>query len=78
MLKDKIISNAAELAHKDDPYLTKQECISEYYEQFEDGSYELWLRGWLGLMIENGSKEAVEIMKDLIRYRLQSRYNLPA
>lgn len=77
-LKNEIIRKAAELAHKNDPYLTEQECIGEYQEQFEDGSYELWLRGWLGLMIEEGSREAVKIMKDLIRYRLQSRYNFPA
>ncbi|WP_242831827.1 hypothetical protein [Desulfitobacterium hafniense] len=78
MLKSEIIRRAAELAHKNDPYLTTRECIEEYYEQFEDGSYELWLRGWLGLMIEDGHKEAVEIMKDLIRYRLQTKYKLPA
>ncbi|WP_242831340.1 hypothetical protein [Desulfitobacterium dehalogenans] len=77
-LRNEIIRKAAELAHKNDPYLTKHECASEYYDQFEDGSYELWLRGWLGLMIEDGSKEAIEIMKDLIRYRLQSKPNTPA
>ena len=77
-LKTEIIRKAAELAHKNDPYLTKQECMEEYHEQFEDGSYELWLRGWLGLMIENGHKEAIDIMKDLIRYRLQSKHKLSA
>ena len=77
-LKREIIRKAAELAHKNDPYLTQQECASEYYDQFEDGSYELWLRGWLDLMIEDGHEEVVGIMKDLIRYRLQTKYKLPA
>lgn len=77
-LKNEIVRKAAELAHKNDPYTAIEDCLEEYSEQFEDGSYELWLRGWLGLMIEDGSKEAVEIMKNLIRYRLQSKYKLPA
>lgn len=75
-LKNNIILNAAELAHKENPDIPEQVCIEEYQEQFEDGSYELWLRSWLGYMIERGNKEAVRIMKDLVRYRLQTHYNV--
>ena len=60
--------------------MTIADCMREYTqefsEQFEDGSYMECLRLSLGWMIEDGHKEAIEIMKDLIRYRLQTYYKV--
>lgn len=73
-LKIAIINRSAGLAHKTDEcsITTLEEYIHEYTQQFEDAceSYNTWLRLWLSYMVEKGSKEAIEIMKDLIRYRL--------
>lgn len=70
-LKKAIINQSAKLAvETDECVLTLEECIEEYSEQLADGSYLLWLRAWIGYMIEEGNKKAIEIMKDLINYRL--------
>lgn len=52
--------------------ITFRECVGEYYNQLATGEYlEGWnLKSWLGCMVADGNKEAIEIMKDLIRWRL--------
>ena len=79
LLKNEITSKSAELAHEidesDDIGLetTLSDYVKEYTEQLEDGSYLTHLRMWLGYMIEQGNKKAVDIMKNLIKYRLATR-----
>jgi hypothetical protein len=73
-LKKSIITKSAELAHDvDEMELPLSDCVNEYTEQLEDGSYLTFLRMWIGYMIEQGSKKAADIMKDIIRYRLAAR-----
>jgi len=69
-LRDKIISQSAILAHQTEPNISLSEYIAEYSEQFAENSYNNYLRIWLAYMIEKGCKQAIEIMKDLIRYNL--------
>jgi hypothetical protein len=74
-LRTEIIKASAALAHKNDEFgkeqgITLQDYIIEYTEQFDEGSYLTYLRAWLGYMIEQGNADAVEIMKNLIKYKL--------
>jgi len=52
--------------------VTFGEYVNEYVEQLEDGTYLTYLKSWIGWMIESGSKEAVEIMKRVIRCEMKS------
>lgn len=70
LLKNSVITKCAELAVDNSNGVTFDECVKEYQEQFEDGSFTIWLRTWIGSMIEQGSEKAVSIMKDLISYGL--------
>lgn len=69
-LRNAIITKSAELASNTDDAITMQECVKEYTDQFDEGSYCEYLRSWIGYMIEQGNKEAIDILKDIIRYRL--------
>jgi len=79
LLKIEITSKSAELAREIDAIddigleTTLSDYAKEYTEQLEDGSYLTHLRMWLGYMIEQGNKKAVDIMKNLIKYRLATR-----
>lgn len=71
ILKNSIIKRCANLAFAQEwNAATLEECITEYTEQFEEHSENRWLRKWLGWMIEDKNTEAIEIMKDLIRYNI--------
>jgi len=52
--------------------VTFGEYVNEYVEQLEDGTYLTYLKSWIGWMIESGSKEAVEIMKRIIRCEVKA------
>lgn len=71
-LKLSIIRRAAELSYKtaEGGIATLEEYQQEYTEQFEEGSYNQYLRVFLGCMVEQGNKEAISVMKDIIRYNL--------
>lgn len=49
---------------------TEADYKQEFKEQFEDLSYNLWLRTALGQYILEGNKKAMQIMKMLIKYNL--------
>lgn len=49
--------------------LTEEEYYQEYVDQLLTGDYQS-LRYWIGWRIEEGNKEAVEIMKMIIRAEL--------
>ena len=74
-MRTEIINRIANFALKNtsDENLTKADCIQEFTEQFEENSYMnqfFSVRAYLGIMIEEGNKEAISIMKALINYRL--------
>lgn len=72
-VRNAIITKSAELACKVDKLNTPMhEFVTEYTEQFDEDSYCNYLRVWLGYMIEQGCKEAIDIMKNLIRYRMNA------
>ena len=50
--------------------MTFEEYYQEYMDQLRNNDYQC-LRMWIGWQIEEGSREAVEIMKMLIRSELQ-------
>ena len=72
--KKQLIEKSSMLAHEtvecDTPVADFEK---EYTEQIEEGTYLTYLRCWIGYMIEQGSKKAVDAMKDLIQYRLSLR-----
>ena len=75
MMRTEIINRIADFALKNtsNENLTKADCIQEFTEQFEENSYMnqfFSVRAYLGIMIEEGNKEAISIMKALINYRL--------
>ncbi len=76
LLRNEVIAKSVELAleysESEDLEVDRKLYIDEYVDQFKDGSYLLYLRSWLGYMIECGNKQAVDIMKDLIRYKLSA------
>jgi hypothetical protein len=49
---------------------TFDDCFSEYLDQLVCGDYMTYLRAWLGSQIEEGNKNAIMAMKNIIRYRL--------
>lgn len=58
-------------AHKyPDNMFTFNDCYTEYLDQLVCGDYMTYLRAWLGNEIEEGSKSAIEAMKNIIKYRL--------
>lgn len=75
LLKKSIADNSAKLAliNNEMTGLTLSDCIKEYIEQLEEGSYMTFLRSWLGCMIEQKCSEAVSIMKDIIKYGMAVR-----
>ena len=73
LLKNAVITKSAELVAEISAGLQFDECVKEYQEQFNDGTYMIWLRSWIGSMIEQGSIKAIAIMKDLISYGLAVR-----
>ena len=46
-----------------------EEFFTEYLNQLENNDYHS-LRLWLGIEVSEGRIEAIEIMKDIIRYRI--------
>jgi len=76
MMRTEIINRMADFAVKNSSNywsMTRAEGIQEYTEQFEENSYMnqfFSIRAYLGIMIEEGNKEAISIMKALIKYRL--------
>lgn len=50
--------------------LMYEDYLNEYLEQFESGEYLIYLKIWIGYMVEEGNKEAIEIMKLLIKSNL--------
>lgn len=53
-----------------EPVTNYEEYYQEYMDQLRNNDYQC-LRMWIGWQIEEGSREAVEIMKMLIRSELQ-------
>lgn len=51
-------------------YMTEQRYYEEYLDQLRTGDT-LWLRSWIGQEIEEGCREAVEILKMWIRAELR-------
>lgn len=66
-----IAARAARLAMSkpDAADITEQEYYEEYLDQLSIGDA-TWLRSWIGLEIEAGCREAVEILKMWIRAEL--------
>ena len=52
--------------------ITREECYQEYMDQLQNNDYQC-LRMWIGSQIEEGVREAVEIMKMLIRIGLKEK-----
>lgn len=71
-LRGEIIKRASKLFTEADEFkiATIEDYTKELNEQFQEGNYNQYLRSGLGFEIEQGSKEAREVMKLLIKYNL--------
>jgi len=70
MLMNIIAEKAAKLACQFDQDTGFEIYKNEYLDQLTEKSHQYWLRQWIGNLVEEGNKEAIEIMKLIIRFNL--------
>lgn len=66
---ESIAKRAARLATREDPLSDYEFYYNEYLDQLLNNDLQC-LRTWLGWEVENGVREAVDIMKRLIRAQM--------